>query len=376
MTGFAGLNVPAQLAFSVQPGNGLAGSALSVQAVVEVQDADGNVATADGSTVTVSIGTNPAGGSLAGAPSQAASAGVADFSTNALGIDKAGTGYTLVATDGALRSATSGVFKIVAAQGPAVRLAFTTQPGGGANHQPWTRQPVVALQDADGITVTGRAQTVTLAIWHNAGGGALAGTVTATVDANTGMAAFDGLSIDNVGAGYTLTAAGNTLSTTPGEVVSRPFDITAGDPVKLVFATQPGGGYRTWIWVTQPVLALLDAYDNPVTGVEQTVTLAIQNNAAGDGVLSGTRTVDINPGTGMAIFTSLSIDKLGTGYTLTAIGNTITPTPGITVSAPFDIVVDPTVVRFLGGSNDGWSQVSTVLGPATWSWPGTVLVVK
>ncbi len=101
-----------KLAFRTQPGNGAAGAQLSVQPVVEVQDADGNRVTTDSSTVTLAIGTNPGGGTLGGTVSKAAVAGVATFTD--LSISAAGDGYTLVATDGALTSATSAAFNITA----------------------------------------------------------------------------------------------------------------------------------------------------------------------------------------------------------------------------------------------------------------------
>ena len=85
----------ATLGFTTQPGNGVAGSPLSAQPVVEVQDADGNTVASDTSTVTLAIGTNAGGGTLSGTTSQVAVAGVATFTD--LSIDAAGDGYTLVA---------------------------------------------------------------------------------------------------------------------------------------------------------------------------------------------------------------------------------------------------------------------------------------
>jgi len=164
-----------KLAFTTQPGNGTGGSALSTQPMVTVQDANGNTVTTDTSSVTLAIGTNPGGGTLSGTKTVAAVAGVATFS--GLSIDKIGTGYSLGATDGALTSATSSAFNITL--GAAVKLAFTTQPGGGTGGTAWTTQPVVTVQDAGGNTVTTDTSTVTLAIANNAGpGGGLSGTVT------------------------------------------------------------------------------------------------------------------------------------------------------------------------------------------------------
>jgi subtilisin family serine protease len=105
-------------------------------------------------------------------------------------------------------------------------LVFTTQPGGGTAGTAWTTQPVVTLEDGSGQTVKGTPQNVTLAIQNNAGpGGTLSGNVTVATVA--GVATFTGLSIDKVGIGYTLTATGSTIDTTPGTVVSGSFNITA-----------------------------------------------------------------------------------------------------------------------------------------------------
>ena len=115
---------------------------------------------------------------------------------------------------------------VTVAAGPANKLAFTTQPGGGQSRIAWTTQPVVTLQDANGNTKPGIVQNVTLAIQNNAGpGGVLGGTKTVAVNTATGMATFNGLSIDKPGAGYTLTAKGDTMTTTPGLVVSNAFSV-------------------------------------------------------------------------------------------------------------------------------------------------------
>lgn len=370
LSAFRGLNVPTKLVFTTQPGNGSAGVALSVQPVVEVRDAADNVVLDDTSTVTIAIGTDPAGGStLGGITQQVAVAGVATFS--GLGIDKVGSGFTLVATDGMLTSATSSTFTVAAAFGPPAKLAFITQPGGGVNHAAWGQQPVVALQDADGNTVTGSAQVVSLAIQGNPAGGTLGGTTTASVNLGTGLATFSDLSIDKVGAGYTLVASGGAMTT----ATSSSFNITAGAAAKLAFTAQPGGAMSGWVWPAQPAVTLLDAYDNTVTGTVQNVTLAIQNNAGPGGVLGGTTTVAVNAGTGVATFGGLSIDKVGAGYTLTATGSTVSTSPGVVVSTAFDIADDLTIERFKGSSQDGWDRNAANIYRRVTALPGTTVLM-
>ena len=223
--------------------------------------------------------------------------------------------------------------------GTAAQLSFTTQPGNGTGGSAFLIQPVVTLQDAGGNTVTGTAQTVTLAIQGNAGpGGTLGGTTSVDVNAATGQATFSGLFIDKTGTGYTLTATGSTVNTTPGIVVSNGFNVTAGSAVNLVFTIQPGNGKGGTPFSVQPVVTIVDAGGNAVTGTPQTVTLSIQNNAGPGGTLSGTASVPVNTMTGQAAFNGLSIDKTGNGYTLSASGNSIDTLAGVIVSNAFSIL--------------------------------------
>ncbi|MBI3991295.1 MAG: hypothetical protein HY350_04005, partial [Candidatus Omnitrophica bacterium] len=100
-----------QLSFSQQPSNATAGVAISPAVTVQVYDQFQNLRTSDNSTsVTISIGTNPAGGVLSGTLTNAASAGIATF--NNLSISVGGNGYTLSASSSGLTSATSNTFNI------------------------------------------------------------------------------------------------------------------------------------------------------------------------------------------------------------------------------------------------------------------------
>jgi hypothetical protein len=101
----------AKLGFTQQVAGAKAGIAFTTQPKVAVQDAGGNTVTTDTSSITVAIGTNPAGGTLTCTTNPlAATAGVASFA--GCKIDNAGSGYTLTATDGSLTSATSASFDV------------------------------------------------------------------------------------------------------------------------------------------------------------------------------------------------------------------------------------------------------------------------
>ena len=113
-----------QLAFVTEPTTTAAGTSINPSVQVAVQDALGNTDPTFTGNVTVAIGANPGSGALSGTATQAAVAGVATFAD--LSIDKAGTGYTLSATSGALPAGTSAAFNIT--PGAATKLVFTVQP--------------------------------------------------------------------------------------------------------------------------------------------------------------------------------------------------------------------------------------------------------
>src|SRR5205807_5356967 len=77
---------------------------------VAIENANVNVVATDASNVTLSIGTNSGGGTLSGTVTVAAVNGIATFRN--LSINKAGTGYTLVASNGSPTGATSSPFNV------------------------------------------------------------------------------------------------------------------------------------------------------------------------------------------------------------------------------------------------------------------------
>ena len=339
------LGTASQLAFTTQPGNGTGGSALSTQPVVTIQDAGGNTVTTATDNITLSINANPGSGSLSGTATVAAVSGVATFS--GLSIDKVGTGYTLDADGASLTTVTSSTFNITV--GTASQLVFTTQPGNGTGGSALSTQPVVTIQDAGGNTVTTATDNITLSINANPGSGSLSGT--ATVAAVSGVATFSGLSIDKVGTGYTLDADGASLTT----VTSNSFNITVGTASQLVFTTQPGNGTGGSALSTQPVVTIQDAGGNTVTTATDNITLSINANP-GSGSLSGTATVAAV--SGVATFSGLSIDKVGTGYTLDADGASLTTV----TSNSFNITVGTAsqlVFTTQPGNGTGGSALST-----------------
>jgi hypothetical protein len=201
----------------------------------------------------------------------------------------------------------------------ATRLAFTTQPAGAVAGVPFTTQPVVTIQDANGNTVTASTASVTLAITSGTGASGAVLSGTKTVSTVNGVATFSGLSIDKAGTGYTLTASSSGLTSDTSNV----FNVVAGTATRLAFTTPPAGAVAGVPFTTQPVVTIQDANGNTVTASTASVTLAITSGTGISGaVLSGTKTVSaVN---GVAAFGGLSIDKVGTRYTLTASSDSLT----------------------------------------------------
>ena len=135
-----------KLAFVQQPTNTVAGATITPAVTVAVQNVSGSTVTTNTSTVTLAIGTNPAGGALSGTLSVAAVAGVATFGN--LLINNAGTGYTLTASDGALTGATSTAFNITK---NSQSITVTTPAPASASYN---SQFTVAATASSGLAIT------------------------------------------------------------------------------------------------------------------------------------------------------------------------------------------------------------------------------
>ena len=136
---------------SISPTSGIS---ISPSVVVHALDAAGNLDPTFGGTVSMAIGANPAAGTLSGTTSVAAVSGVATLPD--LSIDKAGTGYDLIASYGTLTDAVSNAFTI--SPGPAISLDVSGVPSpivAGASST-----LVVTARDAFGNLATGYDGTV------------------------------------------------------------------------------------------------------------------------------------------------------------------------------------------------------------------------
>lgn len=98
------------LAFMVPPSNAVAGTVIVPPVQVCAIDGFGNVDTTFTGVLTMALGNNPVGGTLSGTLSKTAVRGCASFSD--LSIDKAGSGYTLMAFATGIPGAGSTAFTI------------------------------------------------------------------------------------------------------------------------------------------------------------------------------------------------------------------------------------------------------------------------
>ena len=259
--------VATKLAFTAQPPSSSAsGSAFT--ATVTVQDASGNTMTSDNSNVALALAGGTSGANLSGTLIVQAVNGVAAFS--GLSVDKAGTGYTLHATDGSLTPADSNSFNIVA--GAAAAISFTTQPATNANVTAGSPITLVAhVVDGAGNAVAG--ESVALAIASGFAGSTLTATSPQTTNAS-GDATFSNVSLNKVGTG--------TLSATDGVLVatSNSFNIVASSPDHLTFTPAPGdivqGQTLGNVTVTE-----YDAYGNQITADSTTQVSLVAGQCGG-----------------------------------------------------------------------------------------------
>jgi hypothetical protein len=192
---------PTQLVITTSPSGSTGGVAFVTQPVVAVEDRTGIVVASDTSAVTLTLQSAVGATLTCAANPRSAVAGIATF--NGCAVDKPGT-YTLIASDGALTTATTAAFTITV--GPAAKLAFTASPTDSFVNGVFVAQPVVTIQDAGGNTITSSTASVTLAVT----GGTLACTANPKA-AVAGVATFAGCTLNTIGT-YTLSALGTSLT--------------------------------------------------------------------------------------------------------------------------------------------------------------------
>ena len=198
----------------------------------------------------------------------------------------------------------------VGTPGSAVQLKIlTTIPA--ATHDTSFGSVQVAIQDANGVTVTSSSASVTLSIEAGTGsaGGVLACTTsTLTIAAVNGVATFTPCNIDRGGIQYHLKAASAGLGTD----ISNGFNVTAGAVTTLTFTSGPANGTSG----TGQTIAVTQTDADGVNVWNDTNALAL-SVLTGTGTLSCTSGLSVLPSNGISTFTGCSITKAG-AFTLRA----------------------------------------------------------
>ncbi|MGE5759742.1 MAG: Ig-like domain-containing protein, partial [Gemmatimonadota bacterium] len=269
---------------------------------VTARDAFGNLVPG----VTVSLAATGSGNTITPPPGPTDAAGVAK---GTLSSTVAGT-KTVSATAGGV--SVSQTASVVVAAGSAIRLRFVTQPTNAAAGAVISPPLQLEARDVFGNLATSYTGNVTIAIAASPAPGTLSGTK--TVPMANGAASFGDLSIDKVGAGYTLQVTASPVLTPD---TSTSFDITAGPPAKLAFGQQPTSTTAGATIAPAVTVRILDAVGN-LTGSTANVTIAITAGTGTAGAhLSGVSSVTVAAVAGVATFSGLSVDSVGTGYSLT-----------------------------------------------------------
>jgi hypothetical protein len=211
----ATFDVANKLAVTIQPSSQpQAGKVFTQQPQVTVQDTNGNTVT--NSVVAVTAALISGGGTLSGTLVVNAVAGVATFTNLAYSVSDL---FQIRFSSGALTTADAN------AQNPnppyPSALAIITQPVNTALNTVISPSVMVAIQDANGQTVTTATDSVTISL-TTPGGATLSGTK--TVSGVSGVATFSDLAINTAGT-YTLTVSATGLTS----AVSAQFTIGASN---------------------------------------------------------------------------------------------------------------------------------------------------
>jgi hypothetical protein len=233
---------------------------------------------------------------------QAADGGVSP-TTVATGADgRAATERTLGGRPGAYQTEASAAdlagspvgFTATGIAPPSPQIVVVTQPSANASAGiPFTRQPVLQLQDAVGAPLARGGVAVTVQI--ASGGGSLGGGTTASSN-DAGVVRFTNLSIQGTPGDRTLIFAASDFTS----VISADIDLGSGPPLASASsASVPANG--TAGASTAITVRLEDAFGTPVAGAAGALAISI----AGANPASGLAVTDQGDGSYSASYTPI-----------------------------------------------------------------------
>ena len=293
-----------QLVVTTQPPSAVT-TGVPFEIEIAAEDPYGNVDPTFSGNATLVLANNPGGGALGGTTTVAAVNGVAAFP--GLTVSKPDSGYTLLATCSGLAQATTIAFDVTAPN-VANHLVMATQPPGTITVGTGFSL-VAAAEDSQGNVDTSFNGPVTVTDAADALKASL------TVPAVNGVAIVSGLTLTKAVSADSLFVTGGSLTA----ATSNTFDVNAKLATQLLVL---GAADNVTAGSSFGVLVVAaDPFGNADATYNGNVTVAIGTNP-GSGTLSGTLTVAaVN---GVATFSNLSINKAGTGYTLTATDGSLT----------------------------------------------------
>ena len=301
----------AVLSYSVAPSvTAAAGVALAVSPTVLSADQFGNPRSGD--SVTLSTVPSTSGFSCTINPKPTVGSGLADFSAQACTFTATGS-YVIRATTG---SAHVDSATVVVGPGTPVKLIFTAAPGP-STVTALSAQPVVAIADTYGNTVTTASATVGLTLLAPDLGGPGSLTGCTSLPTASGVATFTGCLLGTLGVGYRLTATdlsiGGAHPYTPA--TSARFDVRD----QLVFTASPLLAVSNTAFSTFPVVA---------------VRAGSTNTAANDATTVVTLSISGSTGSGLLVFTSPTsttfTPSISNSFSVTATG---TPVPVVSLAS-------------------------------------------
>ncbi|MFJ6159001.1 hypothetical protein ACIQF8_18495 [Pseudarthrobacter sp. NPDC092184] len=301
------------LTFSSQPSAAVTAGSPIAAFQVQLRTIFGFEVWEAGVPVTISIGANPGSGTLSGtATARTDWSGTATFS--GLSINKAGAGYTLIASSAGYAGAVSSNFTVIPAAADKLVLTAGSHLSGPASSAALLGPVTVERQDAYGNAVTAGTTPVSLSS-SAAGTGVFAATAngtpagTVTIPAGSASASFF----------YGDTKAGtpSLTVTAPGLAAPEPVTatITAAAPAKLVFAAISPDVEKNKPITPAVTVHVLDTFSNPTDALVQ---VALTSPCSIKGILPLS-----SPGA--VSFPDLEVAGKATGCTLTATSGTLVP---------------------------------------------------
>ncbi len=302
---------PNKLIITTQPPSSSITAGAAFGAGVSVEDQYGNVVTT-GTGSTDSIKFTLSSGSFASGSTStvSASGGVANFSN--LLVNAAGS-YTMTASDSSrtLTTAITNSFSIVAA-GPN-QLLVTSQPPSSTTAGTAFATSVSVEDQFGNVVVSGAGNNDTISLALSSGTFST-GSNTATATASAGVASFSNLKINTAG-NYTITASDSTTAGV-GTATTNQFAMVAGAEKALAVTTQPSSSVTAGTAFTVGV-SVEDQYGNVITtgtGNNDALKLTLSSGTFSTGINTATATASA----GVASFSGLKINNVGSSYTIAA----------------------------------------------------------